>query len=124
MGDENPWGTPSKVYVSKKPLLEGKTDWQELDCKAAEFDAIEPLDKSEGSYKIDDFKGRSASLEFEMKLPKYHLPRKKKKALKKLVIPYAEYLYNQGLAGRKQQFVTIGWCRIWIKVKRNKLKRR
>lgn len=55
-------------------------------------------------------------------LIKRHLPRKKKKALKKLVMPFAEYLYNQGQAGRKQQFVTKGWYRIRIKVKRNKLK--
>lgn len=125
MGDEEGmWGKPSKFFISDKPLLEGTTDWQELDCKAVEFNTIEPLDKPEGSYKIDDFKEWSVSLKFEMKFPKPHLPRKKKKALKKLVMPYAEYLYEQGIAGRKQQFVTVGWLRIWIKVNRNKLKRR
>lgn len=124
MGEEYPWGTPSKVYFSDKPLLEGNTDWQELDCNTIEFNSIEPLEKSDSGYKIDDFKGKSLSLKFEVKLPKKHLPRKKKKALKKLVLPYAEYLYEQGLAGRRQQFVTIGWLRIWVKVNRNKLKKR
>ena len=31
MSDENPWGTPSKVYFSDKPLLEGSADLQSVD---------------------------------------------------------------------------------------------
>jgi len=57
MGDENPWGTPSKVYFSDKPLLEGTTDlqsvdWNELDLNVevphfSPFDAVFPLEQEE-----------------------------------------------------------------------------
>lgn len=139
MGDKNPWGTPSKVYFSDKPLLEGTTDlqsvdWNELDLNnVSEFNCeVENVvdEAIDNARFVADSSSHSITVEVKITpkqmrrlFPKPRLPRKKKKALKKLVLPYAEYLYSQGLAGRKQQFVTVGWYRIWIKVNRNKLKR-
>lgn len=40
--DENPFGTPSKVYISKKPIIAfGSTDvdFEEFDCDVHDFDA-------------------------------------------------------------------------------------
>ena len=140
MGDKNPWGTPSKVYFSDKPLLEGTTDlqsvdWNELDLNnVSEFNCeVENVvdEAIDNARFVADQSSHTITMQVKITpkqmrrlFPKPHLPRKKKKALKKLVMPYAEYLYSQGLAGRKQQFVTVGWYRIWIKVNRSKLKRR
>lgn len=43
MGDENPWGTPSKVYFSEKPIDLKAGNFQELDIKPTDFTCeVEP----------------------------------------------------------------------------------
>ena len=100
MGDENPWGTPSKVYFSDKPLLEGTTDlqsvdWKELDLNAevpqfSPFEAIFPQEESESVW---DWTSEPITLNFTIdaksaqglrKIVRYpKLPRKLKKYVKK-----------------------------------------
>lgn len=87
------------------------------------------LDALDGKYNLNYFKPTTASISFEFNVtkqalrklfPRPHLPRKKKKALKKMMMPYAENMYE--LCGeRKQRYVTINWYAFWIKVNRNKL---
>ena len=98
--DENPWGTPSKVYFSDKPLLEGTTDlqsvdWKELDLnvevpKFHPLETIFPQEESNGAF---DWTSEPITLEFTIdaksaqglrklvRCPK--LPRKLKKYVKK-----------------------------------------
>ena len=98
--DENPWGTPSKVYFSDKPLLEGTTDlqsvdWKELDLNVevpqfSPFEAIFPQEESESVW---DWTSEPITLNFTIdaksaqelrKLVRYpKLPRKLKKYVKK-----------------------------------------
>lgn len=100
--DENPWGTPSKVYFSDKPILEGNTDlqsvdWKELDINVeipqfSAFDAIadESVDKAQF---VADPLNHSITMEititpgqireFRKILRTHKLPRKLKKYVKK-----------------------------------------
>ena len=114
-----------KVLVLDKPL-EVETNPQ----FAIDQDVLDELD---GKYWRADIEPKSASISFEFQVtremlrklfPNPLLPRKKKKLLKKLVMPVAEYNYTNGIAGRKQQFVTIGFYKFWVKVNRNKLSKR
>ena len=91
------------------------------------------LDELDGKYWKADTEPKTTSISFECNItkdefrklfPKPHLPRKKKKALKKLVLPTAEYFYNNGIAGRKQQFITAGHYKFWVKVNRNAVRRK
>ena len=104
--DENPWGTPSKVYFSDKPLLEGSTDlqsveWEELDLNVevphfSPFDAVFPLEQEDSGDAFDwasFMSGEPITLNFTIdaktaqslrnivRCPK--LPRKLKKYVKK-----------------------------------------
>ena len=63
--DENPWGTPSKVFFSDKPLLEGITDlrtvdWNELGLNVevpqfSPFDSTFTLEKEESEADVFDW---------------------------------------------------------------------
>ena len=100
--DENPWGTPSKVYFSDKPILEGTTDlqsvdWKELDLNVevpqfSPFDAVFPLEQEENE-NVWDWTSEPITLNVTIdaksakglrKLMRCHkLPRKLKKYVKK-----------------------------------------
>ena len=100
--DENPWGTPSKVYFSDKPLLEGFTDlqsvdWNELDLNVevpnlSPYDGALTLEKEE-SESVWDWTSEPITLNFTIdaksaqglrKLMRCSkLPRKLKKYVKK-----------------------------------------
>ena len=100
MVSKTPWGTPSKVYFSDKPLLEGHTDlqsvdWKELDLNVevpqfSPFEAIFPQEESESVW---DWTSEPFTLNFTIdaksaqglrKLVRYpKLPRKLKKYVKK-----------------------------------------
>jgi len=105
---------------------------QPIDMKPTEGSFVidqSDLDALDGKYSQNDFKPSTASFSFEFNVtkqalrklfPRPHLPRKKKKALKKMMMPYAENMYE--LCGeRKQRYVTINRYAFWIKVNRNKL---
>lgn len=98
--DENPWGTPSKVYFSDKPLLEGTTDLQSVDLKeldlnveVPQFQPLETIFPQEESESVWDWTSEPITLNFTidaksaqglrklMRCPK--LPRKLKKYVKK-----------------------------------------
>lgn len=98
--DENPWGTPSKVYFSDKPLLEGTTDlqsvdWKELDLnvEVPQFHPLETIFPQEESESVWDWTSEPITLNFTIdaksaqglrKLVRYpKLPRKLKKYVKK-----------------------------------------
>ena len=98
--DENPWGTPSKVYFSDKPLLEGTTDlqsvdWKELDLNAEvpQFQPFETIFPQEEGESVWDWTSEPFTLNFTIdaksahglrKLVRYpKLPRKLKKYVKK-----------------------------------------
>lgn len=100
MGEENPWGTPSKVYFSDKPLLEGSTDlqsvdWKELDLnvEVPQFHPLETIFPQEESESVWDWTSEPITLNFTIdakpaqelrKLVRYpKLPRKLKKYVKK-----------------------------------------
>jgi len=102
MVSKTPWGTPSKVYFSDKPLLEGTTDlqsvdWNELDLNVevpqfSAFDAIvdESVDKAQF---VADPLNHTITMEitvtpeqmreFRKTLRTHKLPRKLKKYVKK-----------------------------------------
>lgn len=106
MVSKTPWGTPSKVYFSDKPLLEGTTDlqsvdWNELNLNV-EVPQFSPVDsafalekeESDGAFDWASFmSGEPITLEFTLdaksaqglrkivRCPK--LPRKLKKHVKK-----------------------------------------
>ena len=98
--DENPWGTPSKVYFSDKPLLEGTSDlqsvdWKELDInvEVPQFHPLETIFPQEESESVWDWTSEPITLNFTIdaksaqglrKLVRYpKLPRKLKKYVKK-----------------------------------------
>ena len=98
--DENPWGTPSKVYFCDKPLLEGTTDlqsvdWKELDLNVEipQFHPLETVFPQEESESVLDWTSEPITLNFTIdaksaqglrKLVRYpKLPRKLKKYVKK-----------------------------------------
>jgi hypothetical protein len=100
MGEETPWGTPSKVYFSDKPLLEGSTDlqsvdWKELDLnvEVPQFHPLETIFPQEESESVWDWTSEPFTLNFTIdaksaqelrKLVRYpKLPRKLKKYVKK-----------------------------------------
>ncbi len=100
MGEENPWGTPSKVYFSDKPLLEGNTDlqsvdWNELDLnvEVPQFSPLETIFPQEESENVWDWTSEPFTLNVTIdaksaqglrKLVRYpKLPRKLKKYVKK-----------------------------------------
>lgn len=100
--DENPWGTPSKVYFSDKPLLEGCTDlqsvdWNELDLNVevpdvSLVDAIVEESVNNAQFVADPL-SHSITMEITVKpgqirefrkvLRTHKLPRKLKKYIKK-----------------------------------------
>lgn len=102
MGDENPWGSPSKVFFSDKPLLEGTTDlqsveWKEIDLNV-EIPQFSPVDAIvEESVNNEQFVAdplsHSITMEITVKpgqirefrkiLRTHKLPRKLKKYVKK-----------------------------------------
>lgn len=100
---ENLWGTPSKVYISDKPIACGGTtdlrsdveDMQEFNCEVVNFEAVDDIltqEQGDNGYKLDDF-NKTISIEFKIqpkdmrglrkmfRAPK--LPRKLKKYVKK-----------------------------------------
>lgn len=102
MTRDNTWGTPSKVFISDKPLLDGNVDlssidednFKEFDLEVHNFEA-KPIGEPEyWHYNIADF-NQSISIDLEMtmtpkqmrnirkmlRIPK--LPRKLKKMVKK-----------------------------------------
>lgn len=100
MGEEYPWGTPSKVYFSDKPLLEGSTDlqsvdWKELDLnvEVPQFHPLETIFPQEESESVWDWTSEPITLNFTIdaksaqglrKIVRYpKLPRKLKKYVKK-----------------------------------------
>lgn len=100
MGEETPWGTPSKVYFSDKPLLEGTTDlqsvdWKELDLnvEVPKFHPLETIFPQEESESVWDWTSGPITLNFTIdaksaqglrKIVRYpKLPRKLKKYVKK-----------------------------------------
>ena len=100
MDDENPWGTPSKVYFSDKPLLEGNTDlqsvdWKELDLnvEVPQFHSLETIFPQEEGENVWDWTSEPFTLNFTIdakstrelrKIVRYpKLPRKLKKYVKK-----------------------------------------
>ena len=102
VNEKNPWGTPSKVFFSDKPLLEGATDlqsvdWKELDLNVevpqfSPFDSVSPLEQEE-SESVWDWTSEPITLNFTIdaksaqglrKIVRYpKLPRKLKKYVKK-----------------------------------------
>ena len=111
-----------KVYFSGQPIDMKPTE-NSLTIDQSDLDALD------GKYSQNDFKPTTASISFEFNatkqalrklFPRPHLPRKKKKALKKIMMPYAEYMFEL-FGERKQRYVTINWYAFWIKVNRNKL---
>jgi len=123
MGDKDGFFADNgKVYVNGNPIDMKPTEGS-FEIDQSDLDALD------GKYGQNDFKPSTASISFEFNVtkqalrklfPRPHLPRKKKKALKKMMMPYAENMYE--LCGeRKQRYVTINWYAFWIKVNRNKL---
>ena len=111
-----------KVYMCDKPI----------DLKPTEHSLTidqGDLDDLDGNYGQNYFKPTTASISFEFNatkqalrklFPRPHLPRKKKKALKKMMMPYAENMFEL-FGEHKQRYVTINRYVFWIKVNRNKL---
>lgn len=123
MGDKDGFFADNgKFYLCGQPIDMKPTE-NSLTINQSDLDALD------GNYGQIDFKPLTASISFEVKVtkqalrklfPRPHLPRKKKKALKKMMMPYAENMYE--LCGeRKQRYVTINRYAFWIKVSRNKL---
>lgn len=111
-----------KVYINGKPIDMKPTE-NSLTIDQSDLDALD------GKYSQNYFKPTTASFSFEFNVtkqalrklfPRPHLPRKKKKALKKMMMPYAENMFEL-FGERKQRYVTINWYAFWIKVNRNKL---
>ena len=111
-----------KVYFSDKPIDMKPTE-NSLTIDQSDLDALDE------KYNLNNFKPSTASISFEFNVtkqalrklfPRPHLPRKKKKALKKMMMPYAENMFEL-FGERKQRYVTINWYAFWIKVNRNKL---
>lgn len=123
MGDKDGFFADSgKFYLCGQPIDMKPTE-NSLTIDQSDLDALD------GKYGQNDFKPSTASISFEFNVtkqalrklfPRPHLPRKKKKALKKIMMPYAENMYE--LCGeRKQRYVTINRYAFCIKVNRNKL---
>lgn len=121
MGDKE----DTQFFVCGKPI-DIKQNENSLTINQSDLDALD------GKYSQNYFKPTTASISFEFNatkqalhklFPRPHLPRKKKKALKKMMMPYAENMYE--LCGeRKQRYVTLNWYVFWIKVDRNKISRK
>lgn len=111
-----------KVYINGQPIDMKPTEGS-FEIDQSDLDALD------GKYSKNDFKPSTASFSFEFNVtkqalrklfPRTHLPRKKKKALKKMMMPYAENMFEL-FGERKQRYVTINRYAFWIKVNRNKL---
>lgn len=109
MGDKDGFFADNgKFYINGQPI-DIKPIENSLTIDQSDLDALD------GKYSQNDFKPSTASISFEFNVtkqalrklfPRPHLPRKKKKALKKMMMPYAENMYE--LCGeRKQRYVTI-----------------
>lgn len=120
MGDKDGFFAGNgKFYINGQPI----------DMKPIENSLTIDQSDLDGKYSQNDFKPSTASFNFEFNVtkqalrklfPRPHLPRKKKKALKKMMMPYAENMFEL-FGERKQRYVTINWYAFWIKVNRNKL---
>lgn len=123
MGDKDGFFADNgKFYINGKPIDMKPTE-NSLTIDQSDLDALD------GNYDQNGFKPSTASFSFEFNVtkqalrklfPRPHLPRKKKKALKKKMMPYAENMFEL-FGERKQRYVTINWYAFWIKVNRNKL---
>lgn len=123
MGDKDGFFADNgKFYINGKPI-DIKPIENSLTIDQSDLDALD------GNYGQNDFKPSTASFSFEFNVtkqalrklfPRPHLPRKKKKALKKMMMPYAENMFEL-FGERKQRYVTINWYAFWIRVNRNKL---
>lgn len=111
-----------KVYINGQPIDMKPTEGS-FEIDQSDLDALD------GKYSQNYFKPTTASFSFEFNVtkqalrklfPRPHLPRKKKKALKKMMMPYAENMFEL-FGERKQRYVTINRYAFWIKVNRNKL---
>lgn len=123
MGDKDGFFADNgKFYINGQPIDMKPTEGS-FEIDQSDLDALD------GKYSKNDFKPSTASFSFEFNVtkqalrklfPRPHLPRKKKKALKKMMMPYAENMFEL-FGERKQRYVTINRYAFWIKVNRNKL---